>query len=100
MQVSLKPVLAKGDGCVENHVGVVKDVTARHSADEAMHLCDKALAATSEAMLITDASQRDNPILYCNAAFTKLLGAALLARALSCFCGGAVDTHACVPESS
>ena len=84
MQVSVKPVLGKGEGGgisnggVENHVGVVKDVTARHSAAEAMHLCDKALAATSEAMLITDAGQRDNPITYCNAAFTRLLGACAL----------------------
>ncbi len=40
-----------------------------------MHLCDKALAATSEATLITDSCQPDNPIIYCNSGFTKLLGA-------------------------
>ena len=40
-----------------------------------MHLCDKALAATSEAMVITDAAHPDNPIIYANASFHKLLGA-------------------------
>jgi PAS domain-containing protein len=56
-------------------VGVITDITARKSTAEAMHLCDKALAATSEATLITDAAQPDNPIIYCNSGFTKLLGA-------------------------
>jgi PAS domain-containing protein len=56
-------------------VGVVTDITARKSTAEAMHLCDKALAATSEATLITDGNHADNPIIYCNSGFTKLLGA-------------------------
>lgn len=56
-------------------VGVITDITARKSTAEAMHLCDKALAATSEATLITDCCQPDNPIIYCNSGFTKLLGA-------------------------
>ena len=64
------------DGCVLLffQVGVVTDITARKSTAEAMHLCDKALAATSEATLITDSNQADNPIIYCNSGFTKLLG--------------------------
>ena len=55
-------------------VGVLTDITARKSTAEAMHLCDKALAATSEATLITDSSKQDNPIIYCNEGFTKLFG--------------------------
>lgn len=58
-------------------VGVLTDITARKSTAEAMHLCDKALAATSEATLITDSSKQDNPIIYCNEGFTKLFGEAL-----------------------
>ena len=45
-------------------VGVLTDITARKSTAEAMHLCDKALAATSEATLI----------IYCNEGFSKLFG--------------------------
>ncbi|BDA49232.1 probable signal transduction histidine-protein kinase BarA at N-terminal half [Coccomyxa sp. Obi] len=73
-QISFTPVLSESDGTVENHVGVITDITARKSTAEAMHLCDKALAATSEATLITDCCQPDNPIIYCNSGFTKLLG--------------------------
>ncbi|CAL8464108.1 g3643 [Coccomyxa elongata] len=73
-QISFTPVLSETDGTVENHVGVITDITARKSTAEAMHLCDKALAATSEATLITDCCQPDNPIIYCNSGFTKLLG--------------------------
>ena len=53
---------------------MLTDITARKSTAEAMHLCDKALAATSEATLITDCSKPDNPIIYCNDGFTKLFG--------------------------
>ena len=59
-------------------VTVLTDITARKSTAEAMHLCDKALAATSEATLITDCSKPDNPIIYCNDGFTKLFGTFLL----------------------
>ncbi len=56
-------------------VGVVTDIRGRRSTAEAMHLCDKALAATSEAIVITDPNIPDNPIVYCNAGFEKLTGA-------------------------
>lgn len=55
-------------------VGVVTDIRGRRSTAEAMHLCDKALAATSEAIVITDPNCADNPIVYCNAGFEKLTG--------------------------
>lgn len=64
-------------------VGVLTDITARKSTAEAMHLCDKALAATSEATLITDSSKQDNPIIYCNEGFSKLFGEPLPANAFS-----------------
>ena len=64
-------------------VGVLTDITARKSTAEAMHLCDKALAATSEATLITDSSKPDNPIIYCNEGFSKLFGEPLPASAPS-----------------
>ena len=62
------------DNTIMLQVAVLTDITARKSTAEAMHLCDKALAATSEATLITDCSKPDNPIIYCNEGFTKLFG--------------------------
>ena len=72
-------------------VTVLTDITARKSTAEAMHLCDKALAATSEATLITDCSKPDNPIIYCNDGFTKLFGMFPLSfEALRAYCYVAV----------
>jgi PAS domain-containing protein len=46
----------------------------RRTTADVMHLCDKALASTSEAIVITDPSLPDNPIVYCNDGFEKLTG--------------------------
>lgn len=52
------------------------DVTSRRNTVEAMNLCDKALASTSEAITITDPNLPDNPIIYCNQGFEVLTGPA------------------------
>ncbi len=41
---------------------------------DALRLRERAIAATSNGVLITDASQPDNPIIYTNAAFERLTG--------------------------
>ena len=58
------------------------DVTRRRYTVEAMHLCDKALASTTEAITITDPNLPDNPIIYCNQGFEALTGAGF-AKALA-----------------
>ena len=73
-------------------VGVVTDIRGRRSTAEAMHLCDKALAATSEAIVITDPNIPDNPIVYCNAGFEKLTGAPC-ARRRPVRAGGCVQSR-------
>ncbi len=50
------------------------DITSRRNTVDAMHLCDKALASTSEAIIITDPNLPDNPIIYCNQGFEALTG--------------------------
>lgn len=55
-------------------VGVLTDVTGRRNSLDAMRLCDRALASTSEAIVITDPNQNDNPIIYCNRGFERLTG--------------------------
>lgn len=56
------------------------DVTSRRNTVEAMNLCDQALASTSEAIVITDPSLPDNPIIYCNQGFETLTGPAFVSR--------------------
>ena len=53
------------------------DITSRRNTVDAMHLCDKALASTSEAIIITDPNLPDNPIIYCNQGFEALTGAGI-----------------------
>jgi PAS domain-containing protein len=58
------------------------DITSRRNTVDAMHLCDKALASTSEAIIITDPNLPDNPIIYCNQGFEALTGAPARSRCL------------------
>lgn len=43
-------------------------------AQEVLRLRDRAIAATSSGIIITDAKQADNPIIFCNPAFEKITG--------------------------
>ncbi len=50
------------------------DITESRTAEEALKIRDRAIAAIPEALLITDNTQPDNPIVYVNSAFEKLTG--------------------------
>ncbi|HEY8504466.1 MAG TPA: PAS domain S-box protein [Gemmataceae bacterium] len=52
----------------------VRDVTPRKQAEEALRLRDRAVAQTSDGILITDAQRPDNPITYANDGFEKITG--------------------------
>jgi two-component system, cell cycle sensor histidine kinase and response regulator CckA len=53
---------------------IVRDVTERKRSEEAVFLRDKAIAAIEQGLIITDAQQPDNPIIFVNAAFEKITG--------------------------
>jgi PAS domain S-box-containing protein len=48
--------------------------TAHQQMLQALRLRDRAIAATSDGIVITDATQPDNPLIYCNAAFEHITG--------------------------
>jgi two-component system, NtrC family, sensor kinase len=48
--------------------------TSPNLIEEVFRLYDRALAATSNGIAIADATQPDNPIIYCNPAFEKITG--------------------------
>ena len=54
--------------------GVMVDITAIKEAEEKLRLLDRALAAVGEGILITDAGQEDDPIIYVNPAFERITG--------------------------
>jgi PAS domain S-box-containing protein len=53
---------------------ILATANQRNRAEEALRLRDRAIAAASEGILITDPRQPDNPIIYANAGFERLTG--------------------------
>jgi PAS domain-containing protein len=46
----------------------------RKRAEETLRMRDRALAATRNGVVITDARQPDDPVVYCNAGYERLTG--------------------------
>ncbi|KYC41638.1 PAS domain S-box protein [Scytonema hofmannii PCC 7110] len=46
----------------------------RKESEERLHLMERAIAASSNGIVLTDALQPDNPIIYVNSAFEKITG--------------------------
>ena len=57
-----------------SNLGQVGDNADRHTVSEALWLSDRALAATSSGIVITDPNAPDCPIIYCNPAFERMTG--------------------------
>lgn len=61
-------------GRIVSWFGTNTDIDDYKRAEEALRLNDRAMAATSNGIVITDASQPRHPIIYCNPAFEKITG--------------------------
>ena len=61
-------------GVIFGSVLVFRDITERKQAEEDLRLRDRAIRAVSEGILITDASQRDNPIIFATPGFERITG--------------------------
>lgn len=58
----------------ESQLIVSRDVSARKRADEALRLRERAIAASLNGILFTDAQKSDHPIVYVNPAFEEMTG--------------------------
>ncbi|MDQ3638983.1 MAG: PAS domain S-box protein, partial [Actinomycetota bacterium] len=54
--------------------GVIYDLTERKGAEEQLRLRDRAIAASSDGIIITDPESSDAPIVYANPAFERITG--------------------------
>lgn len=63
------PLLDQGCFSVSGH-----DITEKKWADEALRLRERAMQAVSQGIVITDANEPDNPIVYANPSFLQLTG--------------------------
>ena len=55
-------------------LALARDVTERKRADEDLRLRDRAIAASTSGIVVTDCGQYDNPIVYVNPAFEHITG--------------------------
>ena len=52
----------------------LKEIVNDHSEEKILRLLERAIAASNNGIVITDNTQPDNPIIYCNSAFEKITG--------------------------
>jgi diguanylate cyclase (GGDEF)-like protein/PAS domain S-box-containing protein len=69
--VSLQSLTFNGTAAL---VSVFSDITERKHAEARLHLMERAIAASSNGIVLTDPKQPDNPIIYVNPAFEALTG--------------------------
>lgn len=53
---------------------LLREARERRAVEEVLRLRDRALASVAEGILITDARQADDPVVYANAGFERLTG--------------------------
>ncbi len=56
------------------YLATLRDITDRKRAEEMLWLYDRAMAATSSGVTISDATNPEHPIIYCNPAFESMTG--------------------------
>lgn len=55
-------------------VASLRDVSERNRVDESLKLRERAIAASSNGIVITDATQPENPMIYVNPSFERITG--------------------------
>lgn len=63
-----------GTGGAMRCLVAMNDITSQKQAEEELRIRDRSFAASTNGILITDARQPDNPIVYCNPAFERMTG--------------------------
>ena len=67
-------VLHDESGVAVRMIGGMMDLTERKLAQETLHLRDRAIQAVSQGILITDASDPDNSIVFASKGFERITG--------------------------
>lgn len=73
VQLTVSPMWQSGEE-PSTHIAIVEDITDRKRSEADVRLRDHAFASSSNGIVISDASEDDFPIIYCNPAFEKMTG--------------------------
>ena len=73
VEFEIVPV-ADETGWYTHWVSVQRDITERKLAEERLRLGERAIAASNNGIIITDAQAPDNPIIYVNSGFERMTG--------------------------
>lgn len=71
VEIGLNPFVIEGNTYV---LALVIDISERNEIEETQKIRTAALEAAFNGILITDAQQKDNPVIYCNSTFEKITG--------------------------
>ena len=73
--VSRDTIFARtADGKPKQTLGAASDITERKQTEEQLRLSEKAIAASSNGIVLADARLEDHPIIFVNPAFEKITG--------------------------
>jgi PAS domain S-box-containing protein len=67
-------MIRDGNGNPRYGLGMVEDISERVEVEERLRLRDRAMAASSNGIIISDARQPDRPLIYVNSAFERMTG--------------------------
>ena len=73
VELEIVPV-ANETGWFTHWVSVQRDITERKLAEERLRLLERAIAASNNGIIITDAQTPDNPIIYVNSGLERMTG--------------------------
>ncbi|MFN8362090.1 MAG: PAS domain S-box protein [Candidatus Kapaibacterium sp.] len=68
------PMHDERTGSIIGVVGISRDITEQKKAEEKLHLYERALLSAAEGIIVTDAEQEDNPIVFVNEGFSEITG--------------------------
>ncbi|TXD51994.1 MULTISPECIES: PAS domain S-box protein [unclassified Polaribacter] len=71
LKINLNPTIIKGRQVV---IAFLVDITVQKTKEALFSIKNNALASTSNGIVIADAQNIGNPLIYCNEAFTKITG--------------------------
>ncbi|MEB3281992.1 MAG: PAS domain S-box protein [Lyngbya sp.] len=67
-------IIYNPDGSVEHIIATGTDITMRRESEKMLRLLERAIAASPNGIVISDAKNKDNPIIYCNPTFERITG--------------------------